>query len=78
MKTKLKKWYLDRAAKLIGRSCFWHHLVALNELLNSNSSGVFIDSTLSRNAHIDYIVKKAAKHLYFLEVLKRSGLTSDQ
>ena len=25
----------------------------------------------------DYIVKKTAKHLYFLEVLKRSGLTSD-
>jgi len=28
--------------------------------------GVFIDSTLSWNAHIDYIVKKAAKRLYFL------------
>lgn len=39
--------------------------------------GVFIDSTLSWNAHIDYIVKKAAKRLYFLKVLKRSGLTSD-
>jgi len=36
-----------------------------------------MDSTLSGNAHIDYIVKKTAKRLYFLEVLKRSGLTSD-
>ena len=28
--------------------------------------GVFIDSTLSWNAHIDYIMKKAAKRLYFV------------
>ena len=39
--------------------------------------GVSIDSTLSRNVHIDFIVKKTAKRLYFLKVLKRYGLTSD-
>ena len=38
-----QNWYSNRAANLIsppppGLICFWHHLVALNELLNLNSS----------------------------------------
>jgi len=37
--------------------------------------GVYIDSTLAWNIHIGYITKKAAQGLYFLKILKRSGLT---
>ena len=33
-----------------------------------------MDSKRSWKKHIDYVVSKAAKQLYFLKVLKRSGL----
>jgi len=36
--------------------------------------GVYVDESLTRNCHIDYITAKASKCLYFLKVLKRSGL----
>jgi len=76
METKLKKWY-SAPANLIGLICFWRHLVALNELLNSNSR-VFLLTQHYHGMHILIILwKKAAKRLYFLKVLKRSGLTSD-
>ena len=37
--------------------------------------GVYVDETLTWNCHIDYITTKASKRLYFLKVLKRSGLS---
>ena len=36
--------------------------------------GVYVDSNLSWKKHIEYVTTKAAKRLYFLKVLKRSGL----
>jgi len=38
--------------------------------------GVYIDSTMSWTIHVDNIVKKATRRLYFLKQLKRVGLTS--
>jgi len=40
--------------------------------------GVYIDSTMSWTVHVDNIVKKATRRLYFLKQLKRAGLTSIQ
>jgi hypothetical protein len=39
--------------------------------------GVYIDSLLSWTTHIEYIVKKATKRVYFLKDLKRAGLPPD-
>jgi len=36
--------------------------------------GVYVDSNLSWEKHIEYVTTKTAKWLYFLKVLKRSGL----
>lgn len=36
--------------------------------------GVFVDSDLKWNSHIDYIYKKACKKLYSLRVLRRAGV----
>ena len=36
--------------------------------------GVYVDSNLSWKKHIEYVTTKTAKRLYFLKVLKRSGL----
>lgn len=36
--------------------------------------GVYVDSNLSWKKHIEHVTSKAAKRLYFLKVLKRSGL----
>ena len=38
--------------------------------------GVYIQSNLKWDAHIEYLNKKAASRLYFLRCLKRSGLSS--
>jgi len=38
--------------------------------------GVHIDSTMSWTIHVDNMVKKATRRLYFLKQLKRAGLTS--
>lgn len=40
--------------------------------------GVYIFDDLSRNFHIEHIVKKANKRLYALHSLKKSGLTITQ
>jgi len=40
--------------------------------------GVYIDSTMSWTIHVDNMVKKATRRLYFLKQLKRAGLTSKQ
>ena len=37
--------------------------------------GVYVDDSISWNSHIEYITAKAAKRLYFLKILKRSGLS---
>ena len=37
--------------------------------------GVTISQDLTRNKHVDNIVKKAGKHLYMLYQLKRAGIT---
>jgi len=37
--------------------------------------GVYIESTMSWTIHVDNMVKKATRRLYFLKQLKRSGLT---
>ena len=39
--------------------------------------GVYIDPSLSWNKHINYIAGKAGKRLYFLKILKRSGVPRD-
>ena len=39
--------------------------------------GVYIDLSLSWNKHINYIASKAGKQLYFLKILKRSGVSCD-
>jgi len=39
--------------------------------------GVYIDSTMSWTIHVDNMVKKATRRLYFLKQLKRVGLTSN-
>ena len=36
--------------------------------------GVYVDLNLYWKKHIEYVTTKAAKRLYFLKVLKRSGL----
>ena len=36
--------------------------------------GVFIDSDLRWNSHVDYIYKKACKKLYSLRILRRAGV----
>jgi len=40
--------------------------------------GVYIESTMSWTIHVDNMVKKATRRLYFLTQLKRAGLTSNQ
>ena len=40
--------------------------------------GVYIESTMSWTIHVDNMVKKATRRLYFLKQLKRAGLTSKQ
>jgi len=40
--------------------------------------GVYIDSSLSWTTHINNITKKATRRLYFLNQLKRAGLTINQ
>ena len=53
-------------------------LVVGNNVIDSVSTykilGVFIDSDLRWNSHVDYIVKKACKKLYSLRVLCRAGV----
>jgi len=39
--------------------------------------GVYIDSSLSWNKHINYIAGKAGRRLSFLKILKRSGIPRD-
>jgi len=39
--------------------------------------GVYVDESLTWNSHIEYITAKASKRLYFLKVLKRSGLPNN-
>ena len=79
------KWYAGQYKKtkeIVFGSWTWHNV----DLLTSSSGeiehvthfklfGVYIDSTLAWNIHIGYITKKAAQGLYFLKILKRSGLT---
>ena len=36
--------------------------------------GVFIDSDLRWNSHVDYVYKKACKRLYSLRILRRAGV----
>ena len=36
--------------------------------------GVFMDSDLKWNSHVEYIFKKACKKLYSLRVLRRAGV----
>ena len=40
--------------------------------------GVYIQSNLKWDAHIEYLNKKAASRLHFLRCLKRSGLSSSE
>ena len=53
-------------------------LVVGNNVIDSVSTykilGVFIDSDLRLNSHVDYIFKKAFKKLYSLRVLCRAGV----
>jgi len=39
--------------------------------------GVYVDESLTWNCHTEYITSKASKRLYFLKVLKRSGLPNN-
>ena len=58
-----------------------------NDLLSTSSGqiervtqfkllGLYVDSSMLWNMHVDYITKKAAQRLYFLKTLKRSRLSS--
>jgi len=49
----------------------------IERVTNFKLLGLYIDSTLSWKKHIEYAVSKASKRLYFLKVLKRSGLPHD-
>ena len=40
--------------------------------------GVYISDDLRWNVHVEYIVKKASQRIYFLIVLKRSGVSPEQ
>ena len=48
----------------------------INRITSFKLLGVYTDSTKSWTIHVDYMVKKATRRLYFLKQLKRSGLTS--
>ena len=50
----------------------------INRVTSFKLLGVYIDSTMSWTIHVDNMVKKATRRLYFLKQLKRSGLTSKQ
>jgi hypothetical protein len=39
--------------------------------------GLIIDSNLRWNKHVEFICSKASQRLYYLKILKRSGLSSD-
>jgi len=39
--------------------------------------GVYIETTLCWSLHVDNMIKKAIKRLYFLKQLKRAGLPSN-
>ena len=39
--------------------------------------GVYVDDSLTWNCHIEYITSKAYTRLYFLKILKRSGLPNN-
>ena len=39
--------------------------------------GLYVNNKLSWDKHIDYVVRKATKRLYFLKILKRAGLPHD-
>jgi len=50
----------------------------IKRVINFKLLGVYVDSNLSWKKHTEYITTKAAKRLYFLEVLKRSGLSHER
>ena len=52
---------------VVGNNCIEH--VSTYKIL-----GVFIDSDLSWNSHVDYIYKKACKRLYSLCILRQAGV----
>ena len=52
---------------VVGNNCLEH--VPTYKIL-----GVFIDSDLRWNSHVDYIYKKACKRLYSLCILRQAGV----
>ena len=52
---------------VVGNNCIEH--VSTYKIL-----GVFIDSDLRWNSHVDYIYKKACRKLYSLRILRRAGV----
>ena len=51
------------------------HTGTIERVTDFKLLGLYVDSKLSWKTHIEYAVSEAAKQLYFLKLLKRSGLS---